>query len=265
MCCPSMARLHISVGDSNMLPQSLRFRFAIIKAFLLFFDRNRGFGAEDLPLLEFPLEALGRFSLDTKLTAKEKVVGRGSWNMPELLKRWLEILLGFAGNGDSGLDEIEIAILEKALSLVDGAIKNGPEVLFKDTDWGLKLSLLLRYCDRKKIDFSHPLARRLDVYYSDLSPNGIYNIWQRKENGEDPFSKKEMDKVLWKHRAAPRAELRKRHIMASLEAGDLYKVHEWGRFYVGDGGVVLCSDPRSGHCLSVEKDIEAMQLKKTLR
>ncbi|QQG45526.1 MAG: proteasome accessory factor PafA2 family protein [Candidatus Sungiibacteriota bacterium] len=252
-CPQGRTRLHLSLGDPNMLPQALRLRVTLMHVFLSLFEK--GPVGSSLPLLEDPYDALRTFSLDPSLGAKTVVKGRGQWCMREVLLEWLEILRKFyEGETTDTSDKIR-GTLRHAHNLIRTG--TDPEAYANDTDWSLKRLLLDNYCRKERSDYSDFRARMFDFAYHDISPVGIYNMWQARLGGRDPFSDEEMREVLWEHRAAPRAELRKRHITALVRSG-LSGYYDWGLFSVKGRSIPVSSSLRGSHKL-VARDIKRLK------
>ncbi len=221
-------RLQIPVGESNMLPESLRFRFAFVSAFLHFWEDGGSERFSELPLFEFPTDALETVSRDCELSEK-LILGqrRSSCTAIDVLLEWTLIFLRYI-DVSCRRDELreEYEILARAYSLLEAAEKN-PEALVNETDWGLKYSLLTAHCDKKGVGFDDIRSRFIDLWYSETSPTGLYNAWQRKAV-RDPFCEEELHEIVWAHAAAPRAELRKRYVKALARRDQkMDRYHGW--------------------------------------
>lgn len=250
---PALVRLHIPVAESNMLSWALRFRFSLVSLLLAMFAKGE-FYESALPLLSDPVEALKIFSLDPSLKVKVDLMGeRVQRTLPELLLIWLEILTKFAEHHSLELME-KLAILREAFKVVE-SLRKDPETLQDKIEWRCKLGLLHKYCARKGINFSHAKTRRFDIYFSDISPGGIYHQWL-KLCGEDIFSEAELRMLVWNHKAAPRAELRKKYfsVLAENDLGSAN--HDWYKFSLAKGKVVGIVDPFIGTEPRIEKAIQ---------
>lgn len=238
-CLRGRVRLQLPT-ESTMMPRVLSYRFAIVVAFLEAFEAHAG-RLTRAPLLEDPIMALHEFAVDPTLRATAPLAeGRGEWTMQELLQEWLEILCGFCEDRRREVDGEIAATVREARDLVAESREN-PGALFSKTDWGLKYRLLSLYCRRAGIGFSHPKARRFDVQYLDISPRGIYHRWA-KRHGDNAFSAASLRDALWEHRAAPRAELRKRLISSTARVGKVLPFVKWGIFPLGRNGTVSVPD-----------------------
>lgn len=228
-------RLQIVSTDSNMMPQVLFWKLGIIRAFVRMWWIHvvRGGFFPKLPLLSTPIQALQIFaqdaSLQKKLSRTSTDVYKGL-TMPTLLLAWLSILGEHQSRTQHGIPAEEREIIQRAYTLVKNA-KGDPDAFSTTTDWGLKLSLLKNYCRKKRIGFSDVRARKFDALYADISPHGMYNRWQRKIKGEDPFAEDAIRRALWEHTAAPRSELAKKYFSAFADLGlGLPDQHAWAYF-----------------------------------
>lgn len=243
MCTNDFVRLHIPVGDSNMMPRALKMRLFLVDMFLRMYECGEVFN-EKIPLFESSIAAMHLFSQDP--TSKTQVRLGGSdfnFSMADILGRWIEIFLEFVEKKKIRASWEEKKFLRFMHSLIEGA-KHDIEVLYDYTDWGLKLRLLREYCTRLGIEFSHPKARAFDVYYGDISPRGIYNRWAR-DTSNDPFSKKLFDMSVWNHKTLPRASLRKKYIQARAQRDLFAGGCGWGSFFIDDANedLILADDP----------------------
>lgn len=252
------ARLEIVCGDSNTHLTALRWRLGLTCALLRLLE-NGGVRSIRLPILEDPIAAMRAFSSDPTLRVRAPLCGkRGAWTIVECAREWLDVLSRYAER--VAMTDAERSVVRDARTLV-GVSAGDWDAFSHDTDWGLKLSLLEEYCRVKHFSFSDWKARRFDVYYSDISPDGIFNKWQTHEACENPqqfyipFSEEDMSELIWRHRASPRAELRKRHLRACF-AAECDARHDWGLFYsVFQSRSYRIPDPWQGTHRHVEEDI----------
>lgn len=251
-CTTPDVRLHIIMGDSNMMPDALYWRLSLMCAWIALLSEGCQLNP---PLFESVGEACDIFAKDITLQSKVRITKRGWWTMPQVLLEWIEIFSGACiARPDAISDEVRTCLTE-AHALVQDAVSD-PEALSLRTDWGLKFMLLQEYCRRHGVLFSDAKARRFDVQYSDISERGIYNSWQRSCGRRNPFDEEEMRCAVWDHHAAPRAELRKRHIAAMVKSGISGGYYDWGVFDAL-GKAVVISDPLCGTHEEVEKQIIA--------
>lgn len=249
-------RLHISMSDSNQVSWAIRFRFGLVCIFLAMFE-EMSFKKSDLPLLSDSPQALKIFSCDPTLCARVDLENkRGRWTLPELLRAWLEILVKFAETSPSEFSE-ELDILCEAGHLVDFLPQN-LEVPTDKIEWQSKLCLLQKYCAKQGIGFSHPKARRFDIYYADISPQGLYNLSLKKSGEENIFSDTELQEFIFNHRVAPRAELRKRYFSALAENDLGCHGHDWSNFFLPSGERIDIVDPFIGTEPRIEEVIQRL-------
>lgn len=252
------ARLEIVCGDSNTHPAALRWRLGLTCALLRLLE-NGGVCSARFPIFENPISAMRIFSSDPTLRAQAPLCGkRGAWTIVECAREWLDVLSRYAK--PAAMTDVERSVVRDALALVDASCGN-PDAFSEVTDWGLKRFLLEKYCHAKNLSFSDWKARRFDVYYSDISPDGIFNKWQAYEARENlqrfhvPFSEEDMNELIWQHHASPRAELRKRHLRACC-AAERNARHDWGVFYsFVRRHPYFVPDPRQGTHRYIEEDI----------
>lgn len=253
-------RLEVNVGDSNMHPQALRWRLGLMYAFLRLI-KSPDICTMRLPLLEDPLDAIRRFSSDASLRATAALSdGRGKWTVVECMREWLAILQAH-GEKPGAMPSAERHLVEGAHACVEESSGN-PDAFSEITDWGLKRFLLEEYCRIKHLSFSDWKARRFTVYYSDVSPEGIFNTWWREKAKSDsslhiPFSKEDMNELIWQNRVAPRAEFRKRHLYALYNASR-HTNNDWGVFVLQNDREIKISDPMISSHSRVDADIKKL-------
>lgn len=255
------ARLEVVCGDSNTHPAALRWRLGLTCVLLRFLEHD-GTRSARLPILEDPIAAMRVFSSDPMLRVRAPLRGkRGAWTIVECAREWLDIVSCSAAH--SVMTDAECRVLQDASALVN-ASAGDPDAFSQVTDWGMKRSLLEEYCRQKHLSFSDWKARRFDVHYSDISPDGIFNKWQANEARKNPqrfhipFSEADMRELVWLHNAAPRAELRKRHLRACFAAGYNAR-HDWGRFYSFSRRYpYFIPDPQQETHRNVEEDIRRL-------
>lgn len=259
------ARLEIVARDSNTHPQAFLWRLGLMAAFLDYIG-SRAARKTQLPFLEDPIYAMRLFSSDATLHAKARMSDRrGKWTAVECMREWLTIICTHGGQRSNGRKlSKHLVLAEQARALLENSAGD-PDAFSDITDWGLKRALLKEYCRKKNLSFSDWKARRFTVYYSDISPEGIFNRWwakQAKENSSQchiPFSEEDMHELVWRHRAAPRAELRKRYLRACFDAGHETR-NTWGAFYsVTENRMYYISDPLEGTHADIEKDIRRLR------
>lgn len=256
------ARLEVVCGDSNAHPAALRWRLGLTCALLRLLENGRVRSIR-LPILEDPIAAMRAFSSDPTLRVRAPLGGkRGAWTIVECAREWLDVLSRYANR--AALTDAERSVMRDASALAN-ASAGDPDAFSEATDWGLKRSLLEEYCRVKHLSFSDWKARRFDVHYSDISPDGIFNKWQACEARKNPsrfsvpFSEEDMNELVWRHRAAPRAELRKRHLRACF-AAECDARHDWGRFYSFSRHYWYgISDPMEATHRLVEEDLQNFQ------
>lgn len=260
-------RLQITVGDSNTHPAALRWRLGLMCAFLHFIESEYA-RAVRTPIFQNPVRAIRLFSSDPTLRAVSPLRdGRGAWTTVECMREWLEILCAYAEERECHMSPSERLIVREAYAIVNDS-RGDPDAFSEITDWGLKLSLLRKYCSAKHLSFSDWKARRFDVYYSDISPDGIFNKWQAREARKNPsrflvpFSEEDMEVLVWQNRAAPRAELRKRHLKALFDARERGgNVYGWSVFHLHDNTLLVLCDPMIASHEKIEEDIRNLQQK----
>lgn len=260
-CPEGFARLHVFSGDPLMLPKATQIRFGLVSVFLRMCEAGV-LEEYSLPVLEEPEKAFPFFSRDSSLRRRASLYGKNvSWTAVQILKEWAECLSRFIESRRVEVPLEERQIVERVLRLCDVAERDS-FLLYPYADWMLKRTLLEQYCRKKKIDFGDSRARFFDVLYSDISPAGIYHRW-RSAQKKSPllFSEEEMDRTLLQHQAAPRAELRKKHLRALDRAGEGTR-NEWGKFFsFPKKDFYLVRDPLCGTHTGIEEEIE--YLKKT--
>lgn len=254
-------RLEIVARDSNMHPKALQWRIGLVSAFLDFIG-SRVARKTKLPLLEDPIGAMRTFASDVTLCAKARMRDqRGEWTVVECAQEWLAILHAHAERHNT-MTDAERLVVKEARALLEKS-KGDPDAFFDSTDWGLKRALLKMYCRKKHLSFSDYKARRFDLYYSDISPDGIFNRWWAEKAKKDPshfripFSEEDMNELIWQNRVAPRAELRKRHLHA-LHNVSRHTDNNWGVFVLQNNAEVEIRNPMISSHRRVDADIKKL-------
>lgn len=244
-------RLHIPVGDSNLSLQAVNFRFSMVNAFLSLWEKSTN-DLPEFPLLADPVQALHIFAKDITLREKVSLENGREVTSVGLLIGWLTILLNFARDKKGILGSSDRRLFGDVLQMA-GVLRLDPSLGRRYTEWGRRLNILESYCQRTGIELSNLKARSFDTHYCHIGPEGFYNREQRvlKEQIPALFSREEMDRAIWRHRALPRAELRKRFLWTHARRHKRVRDLEWGIFYFGDEEVEVPAG--GGHCKNIER------------
>jgi proteasome accessory factor A len=172
--CRDNVRLHVILGDSNMSEYALRLKIGTTALVLRMLED----GLEDIPAFVKPVEALKTISRCPG--SVHDVEGTNTrFAALDVQSIYLDKACGYFASHEATKEERAVLDLwESTLAGLKnlrvssrGGIEDDPAKLSRKLDWVIKLWLLGRACEKKKLDWSDPNIRHLDFRYHDLNPD----------------------------------------------------------------------------------------------
>lgn len=215
-----MERLHLICADSNMSEWSTFLKFGATHLILRVMEEIRK--KVVWPELDNAVLALQDFSSDLSLKHKVGVGGGKYFTAIELQKFYLNLVLRLR------LSEEEKEIVRYWTEILR-KLEDGWENVSQELDWAIKLSFLRRSMRKKAYDFQDERARVIDVLYSDISDQGIFNRL-KKSGAVNPFySEEEIRRACISPPPRTRARLRSKYILAFLDS--VPETHEANSYF----------------------------------
>lgn len=160
-------RLHVIVGDANLVPMSTYLKTGSLSAVLSLIE-NRGVPAEILALkLADPVAETQRVSHDYSLTHKLTLDDGRELTALEIQRIYFKALAN-AGADDAATTEF-FSEWDRVLQLLE----TDPYTAGADVEWVAKLQLLERMQERHNLSWNAPALQALDIQWSQLGARGI--------------------------------------------------------------------------------------------
>lgn len=168
-------RLHIIVGDSNMLEYAIWLKIGTTSLVLRMLEEG---ALEEMPALSSPVRALKGISNGFNCPVGLEGAGR-RFTAIEVQKLYLERARRFCGSNEVTQDDEEIleqwgltidGLERLKVSLETGTLEADPCNLKSKLDWVLKLWLINRVQRDKGVGWEDHRCKLTDLFYHDLDP-----------------------------------------------------------------------------------------------
>ena len=164
-------RLHVIVGDSNVLEPPTRFKIATMN--LLLAALESGVDFSDLSLVS-PIVALRDITDDVTSfggQARVELADGRRYSALEVQEAFRDRLSALFSGAELGADYREV--LSQWGQWLEALRNQDLQVLTGQLDWATKLSLLNSLRQRHDLALSDPKVARIDLAYHDITPGGL--------------------------------------------------------------------------------------------
>ena len=239
-------RMHVIVGDSNMIETTTLLKVASTRLVLEMFEA----GMELRPMaVAHPVRAIREVSRDLTGTRPVALTDGTTMTALEIQREFLAAVHRYLDAG--GWERDDRPDVERAVALwerVLDAVESGDhDSIAADIDWAAKLRLVRQVQDRTGADLDHPRLAQIDLTYHDVRPGrGLHSLLERRGMVTRVVDDAEVEAARTQPPATTRGALRGRFISAARAAGRDFTV-DWVHLKVGDGTLptVACTDPFS--------------------
>lgn len=164
----SYRRMHVVVGDSNILEAPTLFKIGSMNMLLACLED--GLDLSDL-LLADPMRSIREVTDDMTATVRLEMARGGYRSALELQSELRERIGNHLANRQ--LDELEKKVFEIWDLTLTSLREKTPEKLNRILDWAAKWNLIQRYQERTGVDLSDPRVARLDLAYHEITTGGL--------------------------------------------------------------------------------------------
>jgi proteasome accessory factor PafA2 len=162
-------RLHVITGDSNMSQVATYLKVGTLQLLLCMLDQ--GATLPDFTLAD-PLAALLAISHDATCSRRVQLADGRRLTAVEMQLAFAEAVQRFADRGAAPAWAVQV--IERWTGVLHG-LKDEPRQLASTLDWVIKLELLDRWRQRKRLPWSAAELRELDIRYHDIDrDSGIF-------------------------------------------------------------------------------------------
>ncbi|MFL0578241.1 Pup--protein ligase [Dietzia sp. 179-F 9C3 NHS] len=239
-------RMHVIVGDSNMIETTTLLKVASTRLVLEMFEA----GVQLRPMaVAHPVRAIREVSRDLTGTRPVALTDGTTMTALEIQREFLAAVHRYLDAG--GWERDDRPDVERAVALwerVLDAVESGDhDSIAADIDWAAKLRLIRQVQDRTGVDLDHPRLAQIDLTYHDVRPGrGLHSLLERRGMVTRVVDEAQVEAARTQPPATTRGALRGRFISAARAAGRDFTV-DWVHLKVGDGTLptVACADPFS--------------------
>lgn len=227
-------RMHVIVGDSNMIDASTMLKVASTRLVLELLES--GVSMSHLAIAN-PVRAIREISRDLSGTAEIALVAGGTTSALALQREFLSaVKTYFDGAGRERSDRADYAAMIDLWERALVAVETGDySTIATEIDWAAKLQLLRAYQDKGGLELGDPKLAQIDLTYHDIRPGrGIVPLLEARGKIQTLVSSEDIESARVEAPQTTRAKLRGRFIAAAEAAGVEFTV-DWVHLKAGAG------------------------------
>ena len=227
-------RMHVIVGDSNMIEASTMLKVASTRLVLELLES--GVSMSHLAVSN-PVRAIREISRDLSGTAEVTLASGGATNALALQREFLSaVKTYFDGPGGDRPDHDDYASMIDLWERALVAVETGDySTISTEIDWAAKLQLLRAYQNKGGLELNDPKLAQVDLTYHDIRPGrGIVPLLESRGKVKKIISDSEIEQARAEAPQSTRARLRGRFIAAAESAGAEFTV-DWVHLKAGAG------------------------------
>ncbi len=237
-------RMHVIVGDSNMIETTTLLKIASTRLVLEMFEA--GVGIRPMAVAH-PVRAIREVSRDLTGTRPVLLADGTSMSALEIQREFLGAVHRYLDAGGWERDdrpdvEAAVALWERVLDAVESGDHDS---IAADIDWAAKLRLIRQVREKTGVDLDHPRLAQIDLTYHDIRPGrGLHSVLERRGLVSRVVGDAAVEQARTVAPTTTRAALRSRFIRAATEAERDFTV-DWVHLKLSDGTLpsVACTDP----------------------
>lgn len=234
-------RLHIIVGDSNMLQAATMLKVGATDLVLRMIEA--GIPMPDLVPAQKPA-AIRAMSRDLTGRAQVKTMRARNTSALELQRAYHAAAAAFLAQRGAARP-LDTEVLDLWTRVLDAIEAGRPQDVATEVDWVAKHRLITGYADRHDLSLGHARLAQLDLAYHDIQPGrGLADLLRRAGKVRVIVDDDAVTAAVTTPPATTRAWMRGRFVAAASKHGRDYTV-DWSHLRLNDEAVrtVLCKDP----------------------
>ena len=227
-------RMHVIVGDSNMIETSTMLKVASTRLVLELLES--GVSMSHLAIAN-PVRAIREISRDLTGTAELSLADGTTTNALAIQREFLSAVKTYfdGGGGERPDREDYVAMIELWERALDAVESGDPSSIATEIDWAAKLQLIRAYQDKGGLELDDPKLAQVDLTYHDVRPGrGIVSLLEARGKVAKIVTEEEIEAARVEAPATTRAKLRGTFIAAAEAAGAEFTV-DWVHLKAGAG------------------------------